>query len=59
MKTNKAGYNKVKNEASREGESLIKELGEAKLGSKSKDKKEDAMEMKGAKCCSRKDRKFY
>jgi hypothetical protein len=56
MKTNKASYNKMKNEASQEGESLMKEVGEMKSMSKSEDKKEDKMEMKQK--CSRSERKF-
>lgn len=56
MKTNKAGFNKMKNEASQEGESLMKEIGEMKEISSSKDKKEDKSEMKQK--CSRSERKF-
>ena len=56
MKTNKSGFNKMKNEASQEGESLMKEMGEMKEMSSSKDKKEDKSEMKQK--CSRSERKF-
>lgn len=57
MKTVKAGFNKMKNEASREGESMMKEMGEMKSSSKSKDEMEDKGEMKQK--ISRSDRKFH
>lgn len=56
MKTVKAGFNQMKNEASHEGESLFKEISEKKSMTPEMEKKEDSGELREK--VSRSDRKY-